>query len=221
MAAGRATRVRRFERATRALHWLNAATFLLLLISGLLIYLPEVKAREAGGYRLVPLLHIMIGVAFLIGPALILLLARGRRSAVTDIGGALTPARGDAVWLNWAMLSLLGARGRAPRVAKFNAGQKLNSWYWLLAWFALSATGVVLGINFFTKRVFGAEFVESVFPYHEIIALFSILPLLGHLYVALINRSTRPALSSMFDGSVDAAWAGEHHPAWSPETRRS
>jgi len=207
-------RVRRFALGTRLLHWLNAALFLSLLVSGLLIYIPSVKAPAVDGYRLVPLLHIIFGVAFILAPLALVALLRRRRSLVMDVTQALTPEPRDVAWLRYASLTLLGARLRQPPTGKFNAGQKLNTWYWLLAWLALAATGAVLAVNFFTKSVFDAAFVEEIFPLHELIALISLIPLAGHLYVALINRSTRPALPGMVGGEVDAAWAKEHHQRW-------
>jgi formate dehydrogenase subunit gamma len=206
--------VRRFALSTRLLHWLNAITFLVLLASGLLLFIPELKAPALDGYRLLPLVHIVFGVAFLVAPLLVVLLARQRQALIRDVAGALTPRQGDAAWLNYAALSLLGARLPAPRTGKFNAGQKLNSWYWLIAWLALSATGIVLAVNFLTKSVFDPPFVEAVFPLHELIALLSIIPLAVHLYLALVNRGTRPALRGIVTGDVDAAWAREHHADW-------
>ena len=210
-------RVERFTLATRLLHWTNAGLFLVLLASGLLIYIPEAKAPAVGGYRLLPLLHVLFGIAFVLAPLVLVLLVRRRRALFADVAGALTPERGDLAWLRYALLALLGARVRQPRTGKYNAGQKLNTWYWVLAWGALSATGLVLAVYFFTKEIVGAAFVERVFPLHELVALFSILPLAGHLYVALLNRSTRPALRGIVTGEVDAAWAVEHHAAWYEE----
>ena len=206
--------VTRFALATRLLHWLNAVLFLVLLVTGLLIYLPAAKAAAVGGYRLVPLLHVLFGFAFVLAPVALWVLVRGRRALMSDVAGALTPEAGDAAWLRYAALTLLGARVRQPPTGKFNAGQKLNSWYWLLAWGGLSATGLVLAVHFFTKSIFDTAFVEDVFPLHELLALFSILPLAGHLYVALVNRGTRPALRGILTGDVDAAWAKEHHATW-------
>ena len=184
------------------------------MVSGLLIYVPEVKAPAVGGYRLVPLLHVIFGVAFIAAPLLLIALVRRRSVLVADVAGALTPERGDLIWLRYISLVLLGARIPQPRTGKYNAGQKLNTWYWVLASLALAATGVVLAVNFFTRSVFAAEFVERVFPIHEVIALLSLIPLAGHLYVALLNRSSRPALRGIVSGDVDAAWAREHHAAW-------
>jgi formate dehydrogenase subunit gamma len=199
------------------LHWINALLFLALLVSGLLIYIPAVKVPAVDGYRLVPLLHIVFGVSWILSPLALVALIRRRASLAADIAGTLTPSAGDAVWLRYATLALLGARVRQPRTGKFNAGQKLNSWYWLLASVALAMTGLVLAVNFFSKSIFEASFVEQVFPLHEVIALLSLIPLAGHLYFAVVNRSTRPALLGIISGEVDAAWAREHHAAWYEE----
>jgi formate dehydrogenase subunit gamma len=212
-----AGRIVRFALGTRLLHWINAFLFLALLISGLLIYIPAVKVPAVDGYRLVPLLHIIFGVAWILAPLALIALIRRRGALAADVAGALTPEAGDAAWLRYAVLVVLGARLRQPRTGKFNAGQKLNTWYWLLASLALAMTGAVLAINFFSKSVFDTSFVEQVFPLHELIALFSLLPLAGHIYIAVANRSTRPALSGIISGDVDAAWAREHHAAWYEE----
>jgi cytochrome b subunit of formate dehydrogenase len=34
----------------------------------------------------------------------------------------------------------------------------------------------------------------------------------GHLYMALINPSTRPALSGIVSGTVEGSWSRTHHP---------
>jgi cytochrome b subunit of formate dehydrogenase len=36
----------------------------------------------------------------------------------------------------------------------------------------------------------------------------------GHIFMAVINPSTRQALRGMTLGSVDRAWAAQHHPRW-------
>lgn len=214
---GSTGRITRFVRATRLLHWLNGGSVLFLLVSGLLLYLPTVKARALGQYRLVPLLHVIVGGVFIVAPLLLLLVSRQRQPLIADVAGALTPRRRDIAWLKWLALSLLGARLRQPAAGKFNAGQKLNTLFWVLGGAALAATGLVLAVNFFTKNVFDAAFVERVFPIHEVIALVAIVPLAGHLYVALLNRDTRPALPGIITGDVDAAWARAHHAEWVAE----
>lgn len=49
-------------------------------------------------------------------------------------------------------------------------------------------------------------------PTHSAASYLSVLLVAGHLYMALINPRTRPALRGMISGSVDRAWSREHHP---------
>lgn len=210
--------VRRFARSSRALHWVHGGLYLALLASGLLIYVPQVKAVPFGSYRLVPLLHTLAGLVFIVAPALIVLVSRSRRALLRDVAAATTPARGDGGWLAWASLVTLGAKLRPPPVGKFNAGQKLNTVFWLLAYLWLGATGLVLAEYLLFRRLFDASLVEQVFPLHETVALLSIAPLLGHLYLSLVNRSTRPALRGIIHGDVPRAWAAEHHARWLAQT---
>ena len=44
-------RVVRFDRAERWLHWTNATLFLVLLATGMTLYVPELSARTAARQR--------------------------------------------------------------------------------------------------------------------------------------------------------------------------
>ena len=46
------------------------------------------------------------------------------------------------------------------------------------------------------------------------------LLVIGHLYLALIHRSTRPALSGILSGTVPSDWAARHHSEWDPELEK-
>jgi formate dehydrogenase subunit gamma len=186
----------------------------LLLVSGLLLYMPEVKAVHLGGHRLVALLHVVIGFGFMAAVPLVFLLARNRQELVRDVTHALTPEPGDAAWLHYAGMAALGARVPEPPSGKFNAGQKLSTLCWICATTGLMVTGAVLGLHYLSKRFFDAAFVEQVFPWHTFLALASIPLLLGHLYLALVHPSTRPSLRGILTGRVDAAWAKRHHARW-------
>ena len=73
--------IRRFSRTERAAHWIHASAFLLLLSSGLVLYVPklgELIARRP----LVKDLHLWTAVAWLVALALVVALGdrRGLRS---------------------------------------------------------------------------------------------------------------------------------------------
>src|SRR4029078_1082110 len=103
--------VRRFSRTERAVHWVHASAFLVLLGSGLVLYLPSL-ATEVGRRPLVKDVHLLTAVAW------ILALAAGLR--LRDRRVLRATAREldvfDADDRRW----LLGAD--APQ-GRFNAGQ--------------------------------------------------------------------------------------------------
>jgi len=49
---------------------------------------------------------------------------------------------------------------------------------------------------------------------HDIATWVSIPLILGHIYLATLNRSTRHSLRGMIRGTVRRDWARRHHPKW-------
>ncbi|MCC6237511.1 MAG: cytochrome b/b6 domain-containing protein [Dehalococcoidia bacterium] len=209
--------VTRFEWPTRLAHWVLAGPFLVLLLSGLTNYFPTLKATQLAGERLFALLHVVTGFGAIAAILVIALPLLGRRSARADLEAVARLGVDDYLWFQHAALRATGQHSVAPPVRKFNAGQKVNALLSLGATALLMGSGVVLGVNFFSKRFFAAEFVESVFPWHTWVALLFAPVLLGHLYLALVHPSTREALRGITGGRVRRAWAARHHPAWLAE----
>ena len=207
--------IERFALPTRQVHWGLAIPFLLLLLTGLTNFWPEAKAAQVSDVRIFAWLHVILGWALLGWIVLLVLPLLVRyRSLRADLREVTRVGLGDYLWVQHVGLRLMGSESRAPRAGKFNAGQKLNSVLFALLTVALLGTGVVLGVNYTTKSVFDVSFVEDVFPWHTALALLTIPPILGHLYLALLHPSTRGALRGMVLGVVRREWAREHHPAW-------
>src|SRR5712692_7758443 len=146
----------RFSAGSRVVHWVIAIPFLLLLFSGLLLFLPGLKAIHIGGFRVLSLLHVVIGIAFILSPVLLYLLLPDRSEVIDDARRLFRIEQGDTSWASYAAGSLLGARVRMPPVGKFNFGQKVNTVFSLAIILGLMATGAVLAVNYFTKSVFSA-----------------------------------------------------------------
>lgn len=53
-----------------------------------------------------------------------------------------------------------------------------------------------------------------VFGLHKVATITLCVLVGGHLYMALVNRGTRPALRGMLTGKVDRDWAQAHHADW-------
>lgn len=209
--------VRRFELPTRLVHWGLAVPFLLLLLTGLTNFAPQLKALHIGGARLFAWAHVALGFAMLAIAALTLLALLRSRDLRDDAIAATDLREDDLRWLQYHARHPLGgaeADSGAPPAGKFNAGQKLNALASSLATAGLLATGAILGANYISKALLPTDFVASVFPFHTILALAMIPLILGHLYLALLHPTTREALPGMLTGRVPRAWARQHHSAW-------
>ena len=190
--------IERFTRTERALHWVHATAFLLLLATGLALYAPWLG--EAVGRR--PLLkevHLLTAVGWVV--ALALIVAFGDRRALRRAAAEVDAF--DADDLRWL-------RGRPAPQGRFNAGQKLNvvltAAFTVL--FAVSGTLLWLGERNTRFRLDGSLVL------HDALTFVSLLVLVGHLYLAIVHPATRHALRGITHGDVSREWAQEHHSKW-------
>lgn len=195
----RARYVRRFSRTERTLHWVNAAGFLLLLATGLILYLPSLS-MDVGRRPLIKDLHFWGGIGWV--SALVLVALLGDRRGVLRTARELDLfAREDVNWLR---------RRRPWEQGRFNAGQKLNA--------ALTAAFLVLflvsGLLLWAGEQDTRFRFASTVILHDGLLYASLVLLLGHLYLALIHPATRHALRGMVLGTVREDWARRHHARW-------
>jgi formate dehydrogenase subunit gamma len=206
--------IQRFALPTRLAHWGLAIPFILLLLTGLTNYVPSLKAIEVADFRLFGWLHVGLGFGMLGILAWVLLGLVPRRSVRSDVGQLAEVGLDDYLWVQHQALHFSGESSVPPQVRKFNTGQKLNALLSGLVTLVLLGTGVILGVNYISKSVFSVELVEPLFRWHGRIALLFVPVLLGHVYLAILNPSTRESLRGMTMGVVRLDWARRHHPAW-------
>lgn len=190
--------VRRFSRTERTVHWVHASAFLVLLGSGLVLYLPSLAA-EIGRRPLVKDVHLFTALAWAVALVSVIVVGdrRGLRATARELD---VFDADDRRWL----------RGRRAPQGRFNAGQKLNAA--LTAAFALllAVSGVLLWLG---ERDTRFRF-DSTIVLHDVVAYLSVALLAGHLYLAVIHPTTRHALRGMTVGTVREDWAREHHAKW-------
>ena len=196
--------IERFSATERAVHWVHATAFLVLLATGLVLYVPKLSVL-VGRRPLIKDIHVYTAVAWIVALVLVVVLGDRRRLRQTlrdlDVFDA-----DDMLWLR-----------RYPRPqGRFNAGQKVNAA--LTGAFALlfAVSGSLLWLG---ERNHRFQFASTILL-HDWLTWISLLLFIGHLYLALIYPATRHALRGMTTGSVRRDWAERHHPKWARDQRQ-
>lgn len=193
----------RFNAFERAVHWMTAACFVILALSGLNItfgrplLLPLMSPEAFTGLsEWAKYAHNYLSFPFTLGVVLIFLMW---------IGGNI-PNRVDVEWLKRGG----GMVGHDhPPAERFNAGQKMIYWIVVFGGAAVAVSGYVLIFPFYGTTVAGMQQAEMI---HSIVAVLFIAAMLGHIYIGTIGMEG--AFEAMGSGTVDLNWAKEHHSLW-------
>ena len=185
--------VHRFGRTERFAHWWVVLTLLVAILSGL-------GMGDDGGSGPVLLVH--VGAVVMMAAGLAATLLFGNHRAVFAAGRQLFSLNGrDIAWLRGRARHPLRGTGE-PAWGMFNAGQKLLAWS-----LTVSVTAVIVtGIQSWSAGGEGGL--------HGTTVLLTLVLLGAHIFMAVINPSTRPALAGMVFGRVRRSWAAKHHPEW-------
>jgi len=202
----------RFDAVERAVHWVNAALFLILVATGAILYLSALE-QAVGRRALIEDIHLAAGLALPV-PLLMALAGPWGRALRGDLGRFNRWTRHDGLWFRAIF------KDRANRAAlrtqldigKFNPGQKLNAAFVAGSGLVMLGTGVIMKwyhpwpLSWRT----GATFV------HDWLSLAIGLVIIGHIGMALRDPE---ALRSMWNGRISRRWARLHAPAWLAEER--
>jgi formate dehydrogenase subunit gamma len=176
---------REFAGEERFVHWCYAALFLGLVLTGaVMVWSPASRAVALGGQRVVPLIHVGLGLALVVAPFLPAALGRGEALG-RDLRAWLRWRPADLVWLALAPLSIVLRRMRVPEQPRFNAGQRLNALWSVAAWALLGLTGLAI----WSGRALPIRWREAAYEWHLLVALLSLAVLAGHVAMA----ATHPA----------------------------
>lgn len=199
-------KIERFTPFERAAHWTNAAAFVVLAVSGIVMafgkfFLLPVLGATLFGWLTYALktAHNFAGPLFAVSLTVIF---------ITFVRDNL-PRREDIAWLRKAG-GLFG--GEEVPSHRFNAGEKIVFWAGvLLAGSVVVASGLVLD-----KLIPGLGETRSdmqiAHMIHASAAVLMMALFFGHIYLGTIGM--RGAYRAMRHGYVDESWAHEHHALW-------
>ncbi len=96
-----------------------------------------------------------------------------------------------------------------PPAYRFNAGQKLLYWFVAFAGVGIAATGYLLMFPFYATDIAGMQIAQVV---HSLIGVLFVALIIAHIYIGTIGMEG--AFEAMGSGTVDVAWAKQHHSLW-------
>jgi formate dehydrogenase gamma subunit len=191
----------RFTLTVRLLHWWLVATFATALLSGLAM---GSEMENTGLFHLHVAVVIAMGVGFLVA-----LIFGNSMSVLRFVRDALVPERSDVEFVTRMITRPFRRSG--VKWGKFNLGQKGLAWMMLGSLTAI----IITGINSWHRDG------DASGP-HLTAVIVALVLLSVHVFMAVVNPYTRPALPGMVFGKVKRSWALHHHTQWvEDEDRRN
>lgn len=231
--------VKRHTKLAIFMHWFNAVCWFFLLISGIGLIqnpqlqpfgrlIPDIMRSAFGSGANLLLAHEIVG--FVWAGAWLLLIVLGALTYTLPFMKQIMTYSfpRDLEWMakkniqmmaGYKMMALLtgplGWDKKIPAQDRYNAGQKFAAVGILGGAATLFATGVYM---FLSPLVLNeSTLVQWAILIHFIAAMGTLGILFVHIYMAGISKEERPALISMFTGTVPEEYARHHHKLWYDE----
>jgi len=207
--------IERYTPTARWFHWLIAAVFLELVVSGLLLFLPWTGSGMLGNW--IRIVH-RIGAVILVGAPALFVLFNWRRSWFFVLE-AFTWGWDDLTWIKAAPGYYFGGDPRfMPPQGYINTGMKL----YRLAILAGGAIFVVTGfIMWFLKGIVPAAVFQWCVVVHDITFIVAVVMFFLHFQLGVFHPRMDESLLSMVDGKVSGVYAKSHHGKWYDEIARN
>jgi len=198
--------VRRYLPTQRLIHWIGVPTFLVLLISGIVLIASPLAPLAAGGTT--RLVHRIAVLPFMLLPILYFVL--NRKQAIDLLKESFTYTRDDIEWFKHMPAYFLGRTKGLPPQGRINAGEKIHHAATFMMFNFVAASGFVL---WFGKGQLGADVLAITAMIHDLSMLGLTVLMVGHLYFTFVYD----ALSGMLQGYVTEEYAKMEHPKWLEE----
>ncbi len=204
--------VERYRKPTRILHWVHASAFILLFLTGLVLFLPApISYLAIGSYTRV--IHRIAAVVFMVIP--LWYLATNFKASLKSVKEAFTWGVEDIGWLEAApRYYFLNDEKSMPPQGHMNTGQKMW-WFMVLVFGVLFViTGIIMWA---LKTIAPSSLLQwSVFV-HDVSFITTGAMLFVHIYLSVFHPLMTDAWNSMAKGKVSAEYAKSHHAKWYEE----
>jgi formate dehydrogenase subunit gamma len=205
--------VRRFSKAFVWAHAINALSFFALYITALPMYTDFFNwlYPVLGGPANARLLHRIFAVTF-VSPTIILLIF-DHKGFFNWMKELVTWKKRDLQFFTEFVKELFGFNFKHVRQTFFNAGEKINSILQILCAILIIGSGFTMWFpQFFPRAV-----VQWGYFCHNVGFGLAIAVIVGHIYLSVVHKNSRPGYSGVVTGKVPAWWAKDHYTEWYEE----
>ncbi|WP_368293644.1 formate dehydrogenase subunit gamma [Dehalobacter sp. TBBPA1] len=211
-------RVLKHSTQTRSMHWIHVIAFILLAVTGIGFYWKVgVINNLFGGGAYASIIHRWAGVVFVGAPAVYILLNFDRFARFIDT--ITTFGKDDLAWIKiiGGYVPFIKVKERPPQ-DKYNAGQKILGWLIIIGCVMIGVTGFCMWLG---RYSLSPAFIDTCYRIHFWTAVFLVIVVAGHFFLAAIFPKSREEFSSMMiDGYVDAELSAQHNGKWFAQLKK-
>jgi formate dehydrogenase subunit gamma len=205
----RAHEILRFRKTERLVHWAIAIPFLTCFTTAVAMVALQGRIDHPVFRATLSWIHRISGLCLIVLPFAAVFRKKGDlRIHIYNVRQAWIWTLSDVKWLAMVGAAAVSKKVALPEQGKFNAAEKLNFMVLMGTYPFYIATGLTIWL---THNAFLSWVV------HLSIALMGTPLVLGHIYMATINPSSRIGLQGMITGFVDRQWARHHYRRWYQE----
>jgi formate dehydrogenase subunit gamma len=209
----RGPRVLRFRKTERLVHWSLAIPFLVCYTTAVILIVLQTRAPHNPLRPILSWAHRLSGVCLICFPLIAVFRSKGDlRIHFYNIRQAWIWTLSDIRWLLLAGAAAVSKHVSLPEQGKFNAAEKLNFMMLMTMYPLYILTGLTIWLTH-------NAFISWIL--HVGMALIGSPLVLGHIYMAAVNPSSRTGLQGMISGFVDRHWAKHHYRQWFHENFKS
>ena len=205
------TQVEKYSKSIRILHWIHTGAFIILFLSGLLVFIPGLgSVAEAGWVRIV---HRVGATIFIIIPFIYLIF--NPKSALRGIRIAFAWNCDDIGWFKaLPAYYFKGDESKMPPQGKLNTGQKL---WWLLI-LIFGVLFVISGsVMWFAKTSASPVLLQQMVHIHDVSFILTGVMFFIHIYTGVFHPHFNEAWKAITGGKISAEYAKKHHGKWYTE----
>jgi len=193
----------RYNYKERVCHWVNGATYVFCMLTGLAFYSPYLYWLSAvgGGPASSRFLHPWVGVFFFVAVLWMHALWKLQMAAAPE----------DKAWKDGIKNYIENRDDQVPPQGRFNAGQKWFYWVMFYGAIVLLITGVIM---WFPELLAGQVhwLLGIIIFIHATTALITIGAFIIHIYMGVLL--VPGGLKGIMYGRVSDEWAAHHHKLW-------